>query len=77
MPDNIIARFVTNLVIQGIENAFKISFFEAQPEIRLEGQPLLTEMPAECVASIIVTPDVLGKFIEVLQRQLNLYNEKK
>lgn len=76
MPDNIIARFATNLVIQTLEGAFKISFFEVKPEILLEGQPLPKEMPAECIASIIIAPDVLAKFVEVFQKQLDLYKER-
>lgn len=76
VPNNIVTRFTTNLIIQVGEGAFKILFFEVQPEIYLEGQPVPKEMTAECVASIVVTPEVLAKFTEVFQKQLNLYNEK-
>ena len=76
MPNDITARFVTNLVVQTIEGAFRILFFEAKPEIHFEGQTFPKEVPAECVASIIVTRDGLAKFVEVFQRQLDLYNER-
>jgi len=75
VPNDIITRFATHLIIQTIEGAFKISFFEIQPGIRLEGDPLLTEFPANCISSIYVTPEVLEKGLEVLQQQLNAYKE--
>ena len=77
ISDNIISRFATNMTVQIIQTEFKVSFFEIQPELRLEAKPILPkEVRAECVASIIVTPDRLAQFIEVLQRQLNVYNER-
>ena len=77
VPDNLITRFVSNMVIQTIENEFKISFFEIKPIIHLDdSQPLPSKVPADCVASIIVTPDRLPKFIDVLQKQLDKYNAK-
>lgn len=78
IPDNIITRFASNMVIQTMESEFKISFFEIKPEILLPpSETLPKEVRAECVASVIVTADRLPKFIEVLQTQLNLYNSAK
>lgn len=73
IPDSIIARFTTNIVVQIIKNEFKISFFEQNLPINLdEKSKPPTEIQANCVASVIVTADRLPGFIEVLQRQLDI-----
>lgn len=78
IPDYIITRFASNMIIQNVENEFKISFFEIKPPIRLgSSDPLPKEILAECVASVIVTPDRLPKFIEALQGHLDKYNSVK
>ncbi len=76
MPDNIITRYASNIVVQTIETEFKISFFELKPEIRLQGEPPLQEISADCVASVILTADTLQKLIGLLQQQLELYNKR-
>ena len=74
VPENIFTPFATNMVVQTIENEFKLSFFEIKPPIRLDSSaPPLERVRADCVASVIVTADRLPKFIEVLQTQLNKY----
>lgn len=78
IPDYIITRFASNMLVQTIENEFKISFFEIKPPIRFKpSDPAPQEVLAECVASVIVTPDRLPKFIEALQKHLDLYNSTK
>lgn len=78
MPDSIITRFASNMVVQTIENEFKLSFFEVKPEIRFpKSERKSTEVIADCVASVIVTADRLPKFIKVLQKQLDIFNEKR
>lgn len=71
IPDNIITRFASNIVIQTVEGVFKISFFEANPKIRFgEDLKKIKEVQADCVASIIVTPEKLSNFIDTLQEYL-------
>lgn len=78
IPDNLITRFATNMVVQIIETEFKISFFEQSPPIRLNtSQPPPKEVLSNCVASVIVSADRLPNFIKVLQRQLDQYNTAK
>ncbi len=82
IPEGIITRFATNMVVQIIESEFKVSFFEIQRPILIEendkdkfnDNPVVT---ADCVGSVIITPDRMPKFIEVLQQQLDLYEEFK
>ncbi len=78
VPDTIITRFATNMVVQIIENEFKISFFEIKPEMHFE--PITKppdEVQADCVASVIVTADRLSKFIEVLLKQVGQYTSRE
>lgn len=77
IPNFIITRFASNMIVQTIENEFKISFFELKPEIHFASQKPPGEIEAECVASVIVTADRLPKFIEALQKHLNQYNSIK
>jgi hypothetical protein len=74
VPEGVMTPFASNMVIQTIENFFKISFFEIKPPIQLDKSALApTKVRADCVASVIVTPDKLPQFIEVLQEQLDKY----
>ena len=79
IPDTIITRFASHMIVQIIDgNEFKISFFELKPEINLitpKAAPNVVR--ADCVASVIVTPEKMSKIVEVLQRQLELYNSNK
>ena len=78
IPTTIITRFASNMVIQTFENEFKISFFEINPEIRLDpSDKIPDEVLADCVASVIVNVNKLPSFIKILQKQLDKYNEEK
>lgn len=78
VPDDIVSRFATNLVVQTLEDAFKLSFFEAKPEIRLQKTAAIPrDVRADCVACIIISPEKLPSIIQVLQRQLDSFNESK
>ena len=78
VPEGVMTPFASNMVVQTIENFFKISFFEIKPSIQLdESAPPPAKIKADCVASVIVTPDRLPKFIDVLQRQLDKYISQK
>ena len=70
IPDNIITRFASNMVVQTLESGFRLSFFEAYPDIVLdENQEPPREVQANCVASVIVPINKLPAFIGVLQQQ--------
>lgn len=77
IPEGVMTPFATNMLVQTIENEFKISFFELKPAIRLStSDPMPTSIGADCVASVIVTEDRLSKFVEVLQSQLEIRKKK-
>lgn len=78
VPDGLMTPFASNMVVQIVENLFKLSFFEIKPPIQLDkSAPVPTKVRADYVAGVIVTPDKLPKFIEVLQRQLDKYTTKQ
>lgn len=69
--NDVITRFATNLLVQTVGNVYKLSFFEAKPAIRLtEDTPLPTEVVADCVASLVVSPSQLKEIINVLEQHL-------
>jgi len=78
IPDGLISPFASNMLVQTIENEFKLSFFEIKPPLRLDDSaPLPEKARADCVASVIVTADRMPKFIAALQLQLNKYHQSK
>jgi len=78
IPDDLISPFASNMLVQTIENEFRLLFFEIKPPLRLDDSaPLPEKARADCVASVIVTADRMPKFIEALQLQLNKYHQSK
>jgi len=72
IPQGIATPFVTNMVVQRMENVFKIMFFEAKPPLRLDkSDPMPEKISADYVAGIIVTPEKLSTFVEILKRQVD------
>ena len=71
--------YATNIIVQAGEQELYLSFFEARPPILLSPEDVekLESVTAEFIAQVIVTPERLAKFIEVLQQQLEAFNKKK
>lgn len=77
IPDDIIARYATNMIVQRTENEFLISFFETKPPLLLGNPEEISEqvkkiksVKANCVAQIIVAADKMPSFIDALQSNL-------
>jgi len=77
VPDNIIARYATNMVVQRAEHEYIISFFEIKPPVLLgspdeiiEQAKKLKSMRANCVSQIIVAADKMPSFVDALVRNL-------
>lgn len=73
IPDDIVARYATNMIIQRGENEFFISFFEVKPPLILGTPEQIEEqarniktVQANCVAQVIVSMDKMPSFIEAL-----------
>ena len=78
IPDSLVTRFASNMVVQRIEDAYKISFFETFPGIRLGPEEKVpSEVTANCVASVVITADKLQSVVKALQTHLDTYLEEK
>ena len=84
ISENIDSKYATNLVIQHSEHEFIIDFFEMRRPLILGNPDQVREqwrkiesVRAECVAQIIVSPDRMQEFIDVMQADLNKYVGKE
>lgn len=84
ISEDIDSKYATNLVIQHSEHEFIIDFFEMRnplilgdPDQVREQQEKLESIRAECVARIIVSPERMQEFIDVIQANLNRYMGKE
>ena len=82
IPDNITTGFATNIVVQKIDHEFRVSFFELKPDIVLREEDIKKmvrrgTVRADCIASLIITPDRMHKFIEAMTTQLTKYESSK
>src|SRR5258707_7592115 len=80
IPENIVTRYATDMVVQSSPLEFVISFFEAYPPL-LIGTPeeakaqaeKLDSIRATCIARFIVSPGKITEFVAVLQQSLEQY----
>lgn len=84
ISEDIDSKYATNLVIQHSEHEFIIDFFEMRrplilgnPDQVREQWQKIESVRAECVAQIIVSPDRMQEFIDVMQAGLNKYVGKE
>lgn len=77
VPDDIITRYVTNMVVQTSGHEVIISFFEAQPPIivgpmdkKQKDLESIDSVRARCVARIAIAPARMEEFVRVLTDQL-------
>ena len=85
VPDDVVTRYVTNMVVQHSTAEFLVSFFEVQPPILIgsteeDARTRLSQLKsisAKCVARIVVTPDRMEEFVRVLTGNLEGYKAAK
>jgi hypothetical protein len=79
IPEDLMSGYATNMLVQVGEHEFFISFFETPPPVLISPQDIekLGSVTAECFARIVVAPERMQGFINVLQQQLDVYNKKK
>ena len=77
IPEGIVSKYATNMVVQRSDQEFILSFFELLPPI-IFGTPqdlakldTVSSVRAECIARIIVSSERMTKFLEVLQATLD------
>jgi hypothetical protein len=82
IPEGIVSRYASNMVVQNTGQEFIVSFFELFPPLvfgtpsDLEKAAQIESIRAECIARIIVSVDRMPKFIEALQTNLERMTEK-
>ncbi len=82
IPDDMIGRYATNLIVQHTDNEFVIWFFEVDQPIVL-GTPEeverqlqeVTSVRGRCIAKIIVANNRMRRFIEVLEQNWKRFQE--
>ena len=82
VPPFMASGWATNVVVQGFQGNFKISFFELKPDIALTPEQLKKieergTINADCIGSYILSPDEVEKLIRVLQDQYSKYLESQ
>lgn len=84
IPDDIVARYATNMIVQRSEHEFIISFFEVKPPLLLGSPEEINEklskiksVQANCVAQIIVAADKMSSFVEALQKNLEKSGKRR
>ena len=77
VPEDIVSRYATNIVVQYTGSEFIVSFFEAKPPIllgspeeNLETMRLLGRIRADCVARVVVAPEHMQEFLKVIKEQV-------
>jgi hypothetical protein len=84
IPDDVVPRYATNMLVQHTEHEFIISFFETWPPAIL-GTPedmkaqieAVRSLPARCVGRVIVAADRMPGFLRALQENLEKYRAKQ
>jgi len=77
--DDVFSVYATNILVQATEQEFYVSFFEARPPFIFVPEDIekLESVRAECVARVIISPERMTAFLNVMQQQLDAFNRKK
>ena len=76
LPEGLISRYATNMVVQRSEHEYIISFFEVKPPLILkeltaeEAKATFSSIRAECIARIVVADKRMPNFVKALQSNL-------
>jgi len=84
IPDDFLARYATNILVQSGENEYFVSFFETKPPFLLGTPEQISEqanslkaVKAHCVAQVIIPEEKMPGFIEALQNSMKKHLEMK
>jgi hypothetical protein len=82
IPDDLQSRYSNNVLVQSSQNEFVISFFETRlppfagnPEDNIAKLEAMGAIRADCVARIIVNPNLFPSIIEAMTTALQQYQE--
>ncbi|MDX9865721.1 MAG: DUF3467 domain-containing protein [Anaerolineaceae bacterium] len=82
-PKDLQSHFVSNVVVQHQPDIFILSFFEVWPpailgdsdEEKKDALESIEKVEANCVARLVLTPDKMKEFVEVMTENINAYEE--
>jgi hypothetical protein len=72
-PDDLQSFFVSNIVVQHQPDHFILSFFEVWPPAILGDSEAETQKVLDCVARIVLTPDRMKEFVQLISENLVNY----
>lgn len=77
MPSDMAAPFCTDVLVQRVENVFKMLFFERRLPFKYsQEQEVSKAIDADCVGGVYVSPTHMRIIIDLLQAQMDLFDEK-
>lgn len=83
VPEDLKSQYATNMVIQHTDQEFLISFFEIKnPIIVGSDEEVMSKyqeigkIKANCIARIIVTPDRMKEFIDILRANYDRFQAR-
>ncbi len=84
IPPDLTSSYATNIVVQHTEREFIVSFFEIQlpillgsAEERRAALETIRHIEAKCVARVVIAPERMQEFIDVLRDNLKTYLERQ
>lgn len=87
IPENMIAKYATNMVVQTEKEEFILSFFQIKPPLFFNAEDRDKKMKdnaavkAECIVRLIISPERLPRYIKLLQKAMDrhqrIYKEKE
>lgn len=83
IPEETTGSYATHIVVQHSDKEFILNFFEIRMPIfsnlskeqKLEKLNEMESIKANCVSRIVVSPDRMENFVEVLKRNLEKYRQ--
>jgi hypothetical protein len=82
VPEDVIARYASNVVVQKTESNYLISFFEIQPPLIIgDAESInlnlskIVRIPAKCVAQIYMSNEQIKAFYDLLHKLLDSEDE--
>ena len=81
IPEDMVALWANNIVVQHTENEFILTFFQVAPPILIQPtqQDLesIESVPARAVARVVLTPEGMQQVLKVMEDNYGRFKEKK
>jgi hypothetical protein len=79
LPGGMLSVYCDQLIIQNTFNEFTLSFFQLIQPVIIKPEDLekAETVDAQCVARIIVSPNKMGEFVDVINQNWQRFSEKQ